>query len=284
MEERRKNLITNVKNDYIFGLDEIKNKVLKYCKVLISNDEKFKIVKRKLTISPTFLFYGYPGTGKTTLANEIYETLKQDEQFGNIDKYVLKIDELLSSNFGESSKNLIARFEKIKLEIEDNNSIAFIIIDELDFFTNNRFQNNNDSVVRVLLTFNQIIDNLIREDTIDKMIIIATTNIRENIDTSILRRFFFHQNFDIILNEQEFSAYLEELCNITDMEQIENINKLYNVYQQKNFTLGELKSIFSNLYMERKIDLETDKDFVDIFQNNISYSETICTQQGENKK
>lgn len=284
MEERRKNLITNVKNDYIFGLDGIKNKVLKYCKVLISNDEKFKIVKRKLTISPTFLFYGYPGTGKTTLANEIYEALKQDEQFGNIDKYVLKIDELLSSNFGESSKNLIARFEKIKLEIEDNNSIAFIIIDELDFFTNNRFQNNNDSVVRVLLTFNQIIDNLIREDTIDKMIIIATTNIRENIDTSILRRFLFHQNFNIILNEQEFSAYLEELCNITDMEQIENINKLYNVYQQKNFTLGELKSIFSNLYMERKIDLETEKDFVDIFQNNISYSETICTQQGENKK
>lgn len=277
-------MITNVNNDYIFGLDEIKNKVLKYCKVLISNDEKFKIVKRKLSISPTFLFYGYPGTGKTTLANEIYETLKQDEQFGNIDKYVLKIDELLSSNFGESSKNLIARFEKIKLEIEDNNSIAFIIIDELDFFTNNRFQNNNDSVVRVLLTFNQIIDNLIREDTIDKMIIIATTNIRENIDTSILRRFFFHQNFNIILNDQEFSAYLEELCNITDMEQIENINKVYNVYQQKNFTLGELKSIFSNLYMERKIDLETEKDFVDIFQNNISYSETIFTQQGENKR
>lgn len=276
-------MITKVKNDYIFGLDEMKNKVLKYCKVLTSNDENFKIVKRKLTITPTFLFYGYPGTGKTTLANEIYETLKQDEKYGNIDKYVLKIDELLSSNFGESSKNIIATFEKIKLEIEKNNSIAFIIIDELDFFTNNRFQNNNDSVVRVLLTFNQIIDNLIREEIIDKMIIIATTNIRENIDTSILRRFFFHKNFNIILKKQEFGAYLEDLCNITGMEKIINIDKLYDIYKGKQFTLGELKSIFSNIYMERKIGIETEKDFVDIFHSNISYSETMRTQQGRIK-
>lgn len=280
MEDGRKNLITKVKNDYIFGLDEIRNKVFKYCKVLINNDEKFKIVKRRLTISPTFLFYGYPGTGKTTLANEIYEMLKQDENYGNIDKYILRIDELLSSNFGESSKNLISRFEKIKLEIEKNNSIAFIIIDELDFFTNNRFQNNNDSVVRVLLTFNQIIDNLIRKNLIDKMIIIATTNIRENIDTSILRRFFFHQNFNIILDKKKFSSYLEELCNITGLEKIENFDELYNIYTEKQFTLGELKAIFSNVYMERKIDLETEKDFVKIFLDNISYNETMCRQQG----
>ena len=94
-------MITKVKQDYIFGLDEIKNKVIQYCRVLMSNDEKLKIAQKRLSITPTFLFYGYPGTGKTTLANEIYEELKGDEINGNIDKYILKIDEMLSSSFGE---------------------------------------------------------------------------------------------------------------------------------------------------------------------------------------
>lgn len=202
-------MITRAKNDYIFGIDKIKDDVLNYCKVIINSDEEFKTIKRKLSITPTFLFYGYPGTGKTTLANEVYETLKKDEEIGNIDKYAIKIDEMLSSNFGESSKNLISKFNEIKLDIATNNSTAFIIIDELDYFTNSRFYNNNDSITRVLLTFNKIVDDLISENIIDKMIIVATTNIRENIDTSILRRFFFHKNFNIILDKKNFNDYVE---------------------------------------------------------------------------
>lgn len=273
-------MITKVKQDYIFGLDEIKSKVIQYCRVLMSNDEKLKIAQKRLSITPTFLFYGYPGTGKTTLANEIYEELKGDEINGNIDKYILKIDEMLSSSFGESSKNLIDSFMKIKSEIEKNNSRAFIIVDELDFFTSNRFLNNNDSIVRVLLTFNQIIDSLIRENTIDKMIIVATTNIRENIDTSILRRFLFHQNFNITLEEREFRLYLDELCNIAEIEKIQDVNQLYSLYKKKKYTLGEIKSIFSNIFMEIKINPNFNMNFQTILDCNDSYSEIMCRQQG----
>lgn len=273
-------MITKVKQDYIFGLDEIKSKVIQYCRVLMSNDEKLKIAQKRLSITPTFLFYGYPGTGKTTLANEIYEELKGDEINGNIDKYILKIDEMLSSSFGESSKNLIDSFMKIKSEIEKNNSRAFIIVDELDFFTSNRFSNNNDSIVRVLLTFNQIIDSLIRENTIDKMIIVATTNIRENIDTSILRRFLFHQNFNITLEEREFRLYLDELCNIAEIEKIQNVNQLYSLYKKKKYTLGEIKSIFSNIFMKIKINPNFNMNFQTILDCNDSYSEIMCRQQG----
>lgn len=41
-------MITKVKQDYIFGLDEIKSKVIQYCRVLMSNDEKLKIAQKKV--------------------------------------------------------------------------------------------------------------------------------------------------------------------------------------------------------------------------------------------
>lgn len=158
-------MITKGKEDFLFGLDKIKDEFIEYCKVLMSADNKCESIKRRISITPTFLFYGYPGTGKTSLANEVYDILKEDDEYGNIDKYILKID-------------------------------------EVDYFTNNRFENNNDSITRVLLSFNQIIDDLIRSGEIDRMIIIATTNIKQNIDTSILRRFFFHEDFNIILEKK----------------------------------------------------------------------------------
>lgn len=273
-------MITKGKEDFLFGLDKIKDKVIKYCKVLMSTDNKYEIIKRRLSITPTFLFYGYPGTGKTSLANEVYEILKEDNEYGNIDKYILKIDEMLSSNFGESSKNLISKFNEIRDEIKNNNSRAFIIIDEIDYFTNNRFENNNDSITRVLLSFNQIIDDLIRSGEIDRMIIIATTNIKQNIDTSILRRFFFHEDFNIILEKEKFSEYLNELFKITNIEISNDIGELYKIYTNKKFTLGELKKIFSRLYMDKQIGIKFDENLIEIIRNTVSYHEIILKQQG----
>lgn len=273
-------MITKGKEDFLFGLDKIKDKVIKYCKVLMSTDNEYEIIKRRLSITPTFLFYGYPGTGKTSLANEVYEILKEDNEYGNIDKYILKIDEMLSSNFGESSKNLISKFNEIREEIKNNNSRAFIIIDEIDYFTNNRFENNNDSITRVLLSFNQIIDDLIRSGEIDRMIIIATTNIKQNIDTSILRRFFFHEDFNIILEKEKFNEYLNELFKITNIEISNNIGELYKIYTDKKFTLGELKKIFSRLYMDKQIGIKFDENLIEIIRDTVSYHEIILKQQG----
>jgi len=198
---------------FIFGLDDKILKIEKYCeKFLKEEKDNFRIIKKKFSIIPTFLFYGLPGTGKTTIANEVYKKLKKKY---NIDLYFLQIDELISYNFGESSKNMRNFFEKIREEIKKNDSFAYIIIDELDSFTVNRYQNNNESIKRILLTFNSIIDNFFQQEEFNKMIIVATTN---------MNCFHFKNTKD----------------------------KLFEIYQKKKFTLGELKTIFAHLYLEEK--------------------------------
>ena len=270
-------------DEFIFGLDRIRDKVVKICTLFLEGKEGFIEAANELSIVPTFLFYGYPGTGKTTLANQIYKILKSNEKYGNINIYRLNIDSLLSSNFGESSKNIIAEFEKIKDEINRDKAIAYIIIDELDFFTNNRYQNNNESITRVLLTFNKIIDDLIREKIIEKMIIVATTNVKDNIDTSVLRRFYFHEDFNIELDEKEFEIYLSRLGEITGLN-IPNKDKmlsLYKIFQQKKFTLGEIKKIVALQYISNKIEMESKYIDSKFFVEAKSYHELIEKQKGE---
>lgn len=130
-----------------------------------------------------------PGIGKTTLANLIYKNIKLDY---NIDIEALRMEQLISSNFGESSKNLIKFFDDIRENQSKNNSKTFVVIDEIDSFTLNRFQNDNESMKRILLSFNTVIDQMEKNGDFENIIIIATTNMKESIDTSVLRRFFFN--------------------------------------------------------------------------------------------
>lgn len=87
------------KNEFLFGLEKKRIKLENYCKELLNDKDEFKDIKGKLSIVPTFLFHGYPGTGKTTLANKIYWNLKKEY---NIDLKYLQLETILSHNFGES--------------------------------------------------------------------------------------------------------------------------------------------------------------------------------------
>lgn len=267
------------KENLIYGLDDKVGKIKKYCSQFLSSDGEFEAAKKKLSITPTFLFYGLPGTGKTTIAHEVYEQLKEDH---NIDLVPLRINELISYNFGESSKNLIAFFDKVKKDVDDNKSSAFVIIDELDSFTVNRYQNDSESVKRVLLTFNTIIDEMFFNGVLDKIIIIATTNMKESIDSSVLRRFFFHEDFNINLSREDFFKFTNEIRTISQRFSEfsdEDMNELYKLYQTKSFTLGELKTIFAHFYMESYSHKENEVSRLKAFQDRESFYETISKQK-----
>ena len=263
----------------IFGLDDKTNKIKRYCTEFLKSEGEFVTAKEKLSITPTFLFYGLPGTGKTTIAHEVYRELK--EEF-NIDLKCLRIDDLISHNFGESSKNLIAFFKQIEAEIQTNKSYAFVIIDDLDSFTLNRYQNENESIKRVLLTFNTIIDEMFINGSLNNIILVATTNMKESIDASVLRRFFFHEDFNIALNKDDFFGFIEEIKSVSaifESIELEDKEKLYEIYLAKRFTLGEFKTIFAHLYMEINSDINHEKFKEDVFLMRESFYEIITKQQ-----
>lgn len=259
-----------ITSNKLYCLDDKIEKLYKSCRVFLSSDSTEISNLSNLSIFPTFLFNGYPGTGKSSVASILYEKLKNEY---NIDIARLNIDELISHNFGESSSNLRAYFHNKKEEIKDNKSFYFIIIDELDSFTINRHQNDNDSIKRILLTFNTIIDELVRSGEIYKFIIIATTNIKEVIDTSVLRRFYFKEDFNIELNENDFVKLLKELGGLTGIGIEGSLSEIFQIYKKKKYTLGELKSIYSKMYFNTMISKENNFINIDDFSDYQTYHE-----------
>lgn len=129
-----------------------------------------------------FLFYGKPGSGKTESALLISRLLDRNAFFVNIEM-------VIDSKLGETSKNIVKLFNEIKRLPSDQ---SIVIFDELDSLVLNRI-NSNDlrEMGRVTSTFIKELDDL-NNDTV----IIATTNILENFDKAIIRRFDSTISFD----------------------------------------------------------------------------------------
>lgn len=129
-----------------------------------------------------FLFYGAPGTGKTESAYQIARILGRD---------LLRVDfeQLIDSRLGETAKNVSMLFEEI-------NHLPFgkviVLFDEIDALVLDRV-NTNDlrEMGRVTSTFIKELDRLN-----ESVVLIATTNLYNNFDKAIIRRFDATISFD----------------------------------------------------------------------------------------
>lgn len=134
-----------------------------------------------------FLFYGAPGSGKTESAYQIARLLNRD---------ILSVDfeQLIDSRLGETAKNVSALFDEIN---HLQNSRVIIVLDEIDALIMDRV-NNNDlrEMGRVTSVFLREFDR-----TNEDIIIIATTNLYNNLDKALIRRFDSSISFDRYTNE-----------------------------------------------------------------------------------
>lgn len=129
-----------------------------------------------------FLFYGEPGTGKTESAYQIARILERD---------ILSVDfeQLIDSRLGETAKNVARLFDEIN-HLPYNKVI--VVFDEIDSLVLDRI-NSNDlrEMGRVTSVFLRELDELN-----ENIILIATTNLFENFDKAIVRRFDATVSFD----------------------------------------------------------------------------------------
>ena len=156
-----------------------------------------------------FLFYGEPGSGKTESAYQIARLLNRD---------ILSVDfeQLVDSHLGETPKNVAMLFDEI-------NHVAYekviIIFDEIDSIVLDRI-NTNDlrEMGRVTSLFLKELDKLNENITI-----IATTNLYQNFDKALIRR------FDAIVSFDRYSK--KDLIEIADSILITNLKKANNLKQ-----------------------------------------------------
>ena len=156
-----------------------------------------------------FLFYGEPGSGKTESAYQIARLLNRD---------ILSVDfeQLVDSHLGETPKNVAMLFDEINHVAYDK---VIIIFDEIDSIVLDRI-NTNDlrEMGRVTSLFLKELDKLNENITI-----IATTNLYQNFDKALIRR------FDAIVSFDRYSK--KDLIEIADSILITNLKKANNLKQ-----------------------------------------------------
>lgn len=132
-----------------------------------------------LSTSLCFLLYGPPGTGKSRLARHIAREL-------GLDLYVARLDGLISSFLGSTSKNIRALFDFA------SKTPCVLFLDEFDAIAKLRGDSQElGELKRVVNSFIQNLDSLGSQS-----IVIAATNHHELLDSAIWRRFSYRLQLD----------------------------------------------------------------------------------------
>ena len=131
------------------------------------------------------LFYGAPGTGKTEtvlqIARQTGRDLMQVDIAGLRDKWV-----------GESEKNIKEVFARYRRLCQNSEVMPILFFNEADAIINKRTENVEHSVDKM----DNAMQNIILQEIEDlEGILIATTNLTDNLDSAFERRFIFKIEF-----------------------------------------------------------------------------------------
>ncbi|MBT5528092.1 MAG: AAA family ATPase [Cytophagia bacterium] len=202
---------------------------------------QLKLHHENLRKGINILFYGSPGTGKTELAFQLAKKHK---------RAIMQVDisKLKSMYYGESQKllkNLFIRYNRL---IENNSATPIMLFNEADAYLSKRLTNISSSTDQ---TSNALQNIILEEMEKHQGVIIATTNLTDNLDNAMERRFLFKVNFQQPNTQTKFLIWkdklpevepriLKELANSYDLSggQIENVVRKY----QMNKVLGKNKA------------------------------------------
>ena len=164
-----------------------------------------------------FLFVGSPGTGKT-------ESVKQVARLIGKELLVVDFSYLVDSKLGQTVKNLAVLFNEINnLPFKQNHIILF---DEIDSIVLDRVnQNDLREMGRVTSAFLKEIDRLSPE-----IILIATTNLFDNLDKAVTRRFDAIIDFDRYSDDDKVEVAIVILKDL--LKQFKNVARDLKLFKK----------------------------------------------------
>ena len=198
-----------------------------------------QIMAEDLGGSLSFLMYGPPGTGKTRLARLIAKEL-------GLDLYIGRLDGLISSFLGSTSKNIRALFE-FAAKVP-----CVLFLDEFDAIAKLRGDMQElGELKRVVNSFLQNLDTVGRQS-----IILAATNHETLLDSAVWRRFSYRLEFTLpetnirkemwinFLNPISFSdRHLDLLVDLSDGFSGSDIHEVCLRLKRREITTGKAPQV-----------------------------------------
>ena len=132
------------------------------------------------------LFYGAPGTGKT-------ETVLQIARKTGRDLIQVNISDIKSMWVGESEKNIKGIFDDYRKMVKQSAKTPILLFNEADAIIGKRMVGAEKAVDKLE---NNIQNIILQEIELLDGILIATTNLAENMDKAFERRFLYKVKFE----------------------------------------------------------------------------------------
>lgn len=180
----------------------------------------------------TCLFYGSAGTGKT-------ETVLQLARQTGRDILQVNISQIKSMWVGESEKNIKQVFDNYRSKVKESNIAPILLFNEADAVIGKRQEGAEKAVDKMENSIQNII--LQEMETLDG-ILIATTNLAQNMDKAFERRFLYKIKFEKPTVEARINMWCEMIPVLKEEEarvlaakydfsggQIENIARHYTI-------------------------------------------------------
>jgi SpoVK/Ycf46/Vps4 family AAA+-type ATPase len=166
-------------------------------KKVVARLVEWGIKDKKSGIDARIIFYGHAGTGKTMTAYSLAKSLKRQ---------VLAFDcsKILSMYVGESEKNVRKIFDTFYDLCEKTKSEPILLLNEADQFLGARSSGNITGSDQM---HNQMQNIFLEQIENFKGMLIATTNLLENIDKAFSRRFNYKIEFKRPNEEQRLQLW-----------------------------------------------------------------------------
>lgn len=208
-------------DDVIGGNKKAKDKVV----LLLKAFERYR-KGGKIVPSKGILFYGAPGTGKTSLAKAIAAEKKME-------LFLINPSMVMGEN-GE--RKVLETIELAKKAAQISGEPVILLIDEIDAIAQKRSNSSSDKVLVMLM--NEV-DKL---NPSDNVVIIATTNRREALDSAIIRSGRIDQSVEVGLpNSEDKVKILNIYLNLLAVDKSVNLKSLAD--RMKGFNGADVRKV-----------------------------------------
>ena len=266
-------MIENEKRDDVIKTEDITTKNLFYGDKIRSqidelnkllDDVQYKEIRKRMKETRfrcgfTCLFYGAPGTGKT-------ETVLQLAKRTGRDILQVNISQMKSKWVGDSEKNIKQIFDNYRTKVKECDIAPILLFNEADAIIGTRREGADSAVDKMENSIQNII--LQEMETLDG-ILIATTNLAQNMDKAFERRFLYKIKFEKPTLEARMNMWQEMIPTLREEDsrvlaskydfsggQIENIARHYTIgkilHGEPTNVVEEISSYCDNERIETK--------------------------------